>query len=123
MKLHFNLNSGGSLLVLDAFNTEGAQGVDVTITEADTTGVTLALTRRVGAGLGKFTLTRRSKGVCLGGYLKKEFIGELDLLQKKCFIEQTGSMMNRKIKVLFSTAAHMEPDRAAAFVSFDPHFA
>lgn len=123
MKLNFNLNAGGSRLLLDAFGTTGAEGVDVTITEADTAGITLALSRRTNDGIGKFMLTRRSKGDCLGGYLKKEFIGEFNLLGKKCFIEQVGNMVNRKIKVRFNTAAFMEPDRGSAFVSFDPHFA
>jgi len=125
VQLNFNLNASGSRLLLEAFGTSGSDGVNVTITAADETGVTLALSRHVvGTGKGTFRLARRkSNSDCLGGYLRKEFIGDLDLLQKKCFIEPTGSMASRRVRILLSTAAYMDPCKQSAFVSFDPRMA
>jgi hypothetical protein len=121
-KLQFNPNANCSKVIESEFNGCISSGIDVYIAGVDSEGVTLGAWR-YGCGHPKaFTLTLRGKGVCVGGYLKKELTDGFDLRGKKAFIEICGTMRNRTIKLKLADAARRMACPDVAMVSFDPQY-
>lgn len=124
MQIHFNPNATASKLIENTFNACISTGIDVCIVGVDAEGVTLA-PHRFGNPLPKaFTLVQRvaGSGVCIGGYLKKEYTEGFELQGKKCFIVVGGTMKQPTIKIRLDTAANRQPNRDIALISFDPKY-
>lgn len=122
MKLSFNPNANCSKVFESVFNACISSGIDVYIVSVDAEGVTLGKWQYGNPSPKAFTLTQRRTGSCVGGYLKQEFTDKFDLLGKKCFIEITGTMRHRTIKIKLAGAARRMACADVAMVSFDPMY-
>ena len=124
MQIHFNPNATASKAIENAFSACISSGIDVCIVGADAEGITLAKWR-TGSALPKaFTLVQRvaGSGVCVGGYLKKEYTEGFELQGKKCFIALGGTMMQPTVKIRLDTARQRVATKDVALISFDPKY-